>query len=76
MRVQISSQARLCSKGVMFTRYEKIGERAFLLVFSGQSQKLRGSTYLPEVCRKQQRTSGPLAVLSATRRKALGYFPT
>lgn len=50
----------------MFTSYKNIGERVFLLVLSEESQKLRGSAYIPEVLKKQRTASGPLAVFSAT----------
>lgn len=58
----------------MFTAREEIGERLFLLGLSGESQKLGGSVYLPTGLKKQQITSGPLAVFSATIGKALRYF--
>lgn len=50
------------------------GDMGFLLVPSEEKQKPRGSAHLPEVLRRQQRTSG-LSWGSAAVRKALGYFP-
>lgn len=65
-----SGRARLCSEDVLSTSEEKTGERVFLLVLSEEKQKLRSSTYLPEVLKMQQRTSG-LSWGSAAVRKAL-----